>query len=225
MRYGEDLDEYILKPRTSKSPLAAQQSRGTDCCSFCGGTACNGSGEGSFPFFGFVLTGIRQADVGKRGKCYYRSVACTSFLDTPWMLPVHRRLHRQGCRQRGLRASNFGNTFKPSSHSREEAFRLCGLRLRDNKELLDSLWTLPGTRLVCHCRLSQACHANAIIAWCSSLFPSSYDREALPSPPSERAGAGLSVKAVRGASPAEKDHRRTRVLLQRELDGEEQEIR
>ena len=132
-----------------------------------------------------VLTGIIQADV------------VPSFLDAPWILPVRGYLEDvmtlmvgdvyigRRCRQRGLGASKFGNPFKPSSHS-WEAIRLYGLWPSENKELLDSLWTLSGTSLVCHCRLSQACYADAIIACYSSLSPSSYDREALPSyPPNE----------------------------------------
>ena len=131
-------------------------------------------------------------------------MAGTSFLDAPWIRPVRGYLEDvkrlmtgdvyigRGCRQRGLGASKFGNYFKLSSHSQKEAIRLYGLRLRHNKELLDGLWTLSGTRRLCHFRISQACHA--IIACYSSLFPSSYDHEALPSHP------GLSVKAARGAS-------------------------
>ena len=37
---------------------------------------------------------------------------------------------------------------------------------------------LSGTRLVCHCTPSQACHADSIMSECRLLFPTAYDPEA-----------------------------------------------
>ena len=36
---------------------------------------------------------------------------------------------------------------------------------------------LSGTRLVCHCRADQACHADSIITVYKELFPHAYDRK------------------------------------------------
>ena len=36
---------------------------------------------------------------------------------------------------------------------------------------------LSGARLICHCLLRQACHADAIISASSRGFPSAFDRD------------------------------------------------
>ena len=127
-----------------------------------------------------------------------RSVAGTTFQDTPWILPTRGYLEDvkalmvgdiyigRGCRQRGLGPSRYGNPFKLSSHSREEAIRLFALKLREDEDLLNCLWTLSGARLLCHCRPSQACHGDAIIAQFRTLYPSSFDRNSPSSAPSSQ---------------------------------------
>ena len=81
-------------------------------------------------------------------------------------------------------------TLSNSRHTREEAIRLFGSRLREDRGLFSSLWTLSGSRHVCHCRLTQACHADAIIGQFHSLFPTAYDRTT-SCPPSARVLAYL----------------------------------
>ena len=103
-----------------------------------------------------------------------------------------RRLHRQGVSSARAQAQQVLKTLSNSRHTREEAIRLFGSRLREDKGLFSSLWTLSGSRHVCHCRLTQACHADAIIGQFHSLFPTACDRDATTScPPSARVLAYL----------------------------------
>ena len=42
--------------------------------------------------------------------------------------------------------------------------------------LLNSLWTLSGTRLVCHCRATEDCHGDVLIEEFKQLYPVAHDR-------------------------------------------------
>ena len=44
--------------------------------------------------------------------------------------------------------------------------------------MLDSLWTLSGARLVCHCRITQSCHADTIIEAFRRQYPYAFDVQA-----------------------------------------------
>ena len=45
------------------------------------------------------------------------------------------------------------------------------------KKLRAKLWTLSGLRLVCHCKPTQACHADSIIEEFKRMNPSAYDSD------------------------------------------------
>ena len=39
-----------------------------------------------------------------------------------------------------------------------------------------SLWTLYGSRLVCHCKANEACHGDLLVEEFRKLHPHAYDR-------------------------------------------------
>ena len=43
-------------------------------------------------------------------------------------------------------------------------------------EVIDQLRTLSGCRLLCHCRVDQACHGDIIIRHFKSRYPMAHDR-------------------------------------------------
>ena len=42
--------------------------------------------------------------------------------------------------------------------------------------LYNSLWTLSGTRLVCHCRATEDCHGDVLVEEFKKLYPAAHDR-------------------------------------------------
>ena len=135
------------------------------------------------------------------------SVAGTSFLDTPWILPLSGYLEHvkrlmvsdvyiSGCRQRGLGASKFGQPFKLSSRSREEAIRLY-LQQRALRQSLE--WTLSArgsSATVASPRRATrtpASHVTVLSFLCLKTGNHSL-------PTLRTRGAGLSGKAARGAT-------------------------
>ena len=46
----------------------------------------------------------------------------------------------------------------------------------EDRVLYASLWTLSGTRLVCHCRSSEPCHGDVLIEEFKKSFPDAFDR-------------------------------------------------
>ena len=42
--------------------------------------------------------------------------------------------------------------------------------------LYNSLWTLSGTRLVCHCRATEDCHGDVLVEEFRKLYPAAHDR-------------------------------------------------
>ena len=82
----------------------------------------------------------------------------------------------RGSRERNLKASVFGNPFKVAVYGRARAIRRYEAMLRKDDDLLKRLPQLSGSRLVCHCRADQACHADSIIAVYKETFPLPYDR-------------------------------------------------
>ena len=82
----------------------------------------------------------------------------------------------RGSRQRRLSCSPRGNPFRLATHGREEAIRLFGEKLSEDRSMLNSQWNLSGARLVCHCRLTQSCHADSIIEAFRRQYPCAFDR-------------------------------------------------
>ncbi|CAK0886883.1 unnamed protein product, partial [Prorocentrum cordatum] len=71
----------------------------------------------------------------------------------------------RGSRRWGLAASRWGNPFTISpERSREDAVALLAGWIRAQPTLLQSLETLRGALLVCHCGPDQACHADILLA-------------------------------------------------------------
>ncbi|CAK0847024.1 unnamed protein product, partial [Prorocentrum cordatum] len=71
----------------------------------------------------------------------------------------------RGSRRWGLAASRWGNPFTISpERSREDAVALLAGWIRTQPALLQSLETLRGALLVCHCGPDQACHADILLA-------------------------------------------------------------
>ena len=111
-----------------------------------------------------------------------------SFDQTPLVVPVGghldsiKRLLRgdvyigRGSRQRSLPKSRFCNTFKVSQVGRSLAISSFREALLSDHVLLNSLWTLSGTRLVCHCRATEDCHGDVLIEEFKKLFPTAHDR-------------------------------------------------
>ena len=48
--------------------------------------------------------------------------------------------------------------------------------LLQDRVLYFSLWTLSGTRLVCHCSASEACHGDVLVEEFRKAYPGAYDR-------------------------------------------------
>ena len=111
-----------------------------------------------------------------------------SFGHTPLVVPVRghldsiKRLHKgdvyigRGSRQRSLSKSRYCNTFKVSQVGRSLAISSFREALLADSVLLNSLWTLSGTRLVCHCRATEDCHGDVLIEEFRKLYPSAHDR-------------------------------------------------
>ena len=94
----------------------------------------------------------------------------------------------RGSRQRGLGKSRWCNPFKVATHGRNRAIELFSESLASNVELPTLVWTLSGTRLVCHCTPNQDCHADSLIALFRTRFPQAYDRtDPSTGPPSSEA--------------------------------------
>ena len=83
----------------------------------------------------------------------------------------------RGSRERGLEKSLYSNDYKVAQFGRERAISCFAQKLRSDEELRSKLWTLSGLRLICHCKPSQACHADSIIDEFRRMYPSAHDRE------------------------------------------------
>ena len=82
----------------------------------------------------------------------------------------------RGSRQRTLPRSRYCNNSQVSVNGREAA--IAGFRemLLQDRVPYSSLWTLSGTRLVCHCRESEACHGDVLVEEFRKAYPRAYDR-------------------------------------------------
>ena len=93
----------------------------------------------------------------------------------------------RGSTQRRLKRSAFCNDHKVSAYGREEAIWRFEQKLKTDQELRESLWTLSGLRLVCHCTPTQECHADVIIQEFRLLYPAACDRNNVTTgPPSSQ---------------------------------------
>ena len=126
-----------------------------------------------------------------------RSVLGESFASTPLVLPVRGHLDSikrslkgdlyigRGSRQRSLGKSKCCNTCKVSQYGRSMAISRFRETLLADKELHGSLWTISGTRLVCHCRVTEGCHGDVLVEEFRKMYPDAYDRTRRYSVPPE----------------------------------------
>ena len=54
-----------------------------------------------------------------------------------------------------------------------------------DKGLHRSLWTISGTRLVCHCRVAEDCNGDVLVEEFRKMYPDAYDRTQRYSVPPE----------------------------------------
>ena len=111
-----------------------------------------------------------------------------SFDQTPLVVPVRGHLDSikrllkgdvyigRGSRQRSLLKSRYCNTFKVSQVGRSVAISSFRQALLADPAIYNSLWTLSGTRLVCHCRASEDCHGDVLVEEFRKLYPAAHDR-------------------------------------------------
>ena len=111
-----------------------------------------------------------------------------SFDQTPLVVPVRGHLDSikrllkgdvyigRGSRQRSLLKSRYCNTFKVSQVGRSVAISSFRQALLADPVLHNSLWTLSGTRLVCHCRATEDCHGDILVEEFRKLYPAAHDR-------------------------------------------------
>ena len=126
-----------------------------------------------------------------------RSVLGESFAATPLVLPVRGHLDSikrllkgdlyigRGSRQRSLGKSRYCNTYKVSQYGRSTAISKFRETLLADKGLHRSLWTISGTRLVCHCRVTEDCHGDVLVEEFRKMYPDAYDRTQRYSVPPE----------------------------------------
>ena len=111
-----------------------------------------------------------------------------SFAQTPLIVPIRGHLDSikrllkgdvyigRGSRQRSLPKSRYCNTFKVSQVGRAVAISSFRQALLADPALHNSLWTLSGTRLVCHCRATEDCHGDVLVEEFKKLYPAAHDR-------------------------------------------------
>ena len=91
----------------------------------------------------------------------------------------------RGSKQRGLGSSIWGNPFKVKEHGLQEAVRLFRVFLANDAKLKSEVPKLTGKRLLCHCKLGDACHGDVLIECFIQLHPRAYVVGVTAEPPSE----------------------------------------
>ena len=103
-----------------------------------------------------------------------------SFAQTPLIVPIRGHLDSIKRLLKGdvytLPKSRYCNTFKVSQVGRSIAISSFRQALLADPVLHDSLWTLSGTRLVCHCRATEDCHGDVLVEEFKKLYPAAHDR-------------------------------------------------
>ena len=143
------------------------------------------------------------------------------FHQTPLIVPVRGHLDSikrllkgdvyigRGSRQRSLLKSRYCNTFKVSQVGRTVAISSFRQALLADSALYNSLWTLSGTRPVCHCQATEDCHGDVLIEEFRKSYPAAHDRN-LPcgAPPGHEVRSFLArlreePESEEGSSPDE----------------------
>ena len=89
-------------------------------------------------------------------------------------------------RQRALAKSRYCNNCKVPKVGRDAAIGGFRDALLREQTLHASLWTLSGTRLVCHCRANERCHGDVLVEEFRRTYPTAYDRADGLGPPPRR---------------------------------------
>ena len=131
---------------------------------------------------------------------------------------VHPILPIRGCLEK-IRKLMKGDENVGRGQGNEDGVRAhCAINSRCLSMVVKLLPRLSGTRLVCHCLPSQACHADAVIAEYWLMLPMTYDREgSMGQAPSS---ALLNRLARLRCSPLTRAHHRMRRLHLVDLDGQ-----
>ena len=123
-----------------------------------------------------------------------RSTLAESRSDTPKVVPIRDCLEEirrmmlgdfyvgRGCRQRNL-GGELVTTLRHPVHGRERAISHFAQKPKGDAALRSRLWTLSGLRLVCHCKLSETCHADVFVRESRKLYATAFDREDSESEP------------------------------------------
>ena len=233
--YASSLLASSNLPRTSEAPLMAWPSRGdvSPVVSPLSGLGCIGqdvfSGSGQAVCGSSVSAGAVDDDIapGYGVQCSEVSLPSESSLSaipavtSPLVVPTRghldsiRRLMTgdryigRGSKQRALVKSIFHNPFKVSEYGRDLAIQLFEQHLDSSRELQRQIPSLSGTRLVCHCKPQEDCHADALIRKFKELFPDAYDRSLLDQRPPTSSELNLlarqreEVSSDEGSSPDE----------------------
>ena len=107
----------------------------------------------------------------------------------------------RGSKQRGLGSSIWGNPFKVKEHGLQEAVRLFRVHLANDAKLKSEVPKLAGKRLLCHCKLGDACHGDVLIECFIQLHPRAYVVGVTAEPPSE----AVALAAARAREECEPD--------------------
>ena len=91
----------------------------------------------------------------------------------------------RGSKQRALPKSRYCNNYKVTEYGRDAAIGAFRSKLLQDDGLYASLWTLSGTRLVCHCCANDRCHGDILLEEFRRSYPSAHDREGSHGPPPE----------------------------------------
>ena len=101
-----------------------------------------------------------------------------AFEATPMVIPIRAHL----------------DNFKVAEYGRDSA--VAGFRdtLLLDRSPYASLWTLSGTRLVCHCRANERCHGDVLVEEFRKSHPTAYDRSDCHGAPPEPGGLSFMAR-------------------------------
>ena len=91
----------------------------------------------------------------------------------------------RGARQLGLEKSKWCNPYRVRDHGRRQALILFREHLKATPDMVAFISELQGKRLLCHCKASEECHADALIEAFLAEFPGSYVIGKSEDPPSQ----------------------------------------
>ena len=118
-----------------------------------------------------------------------------------------------GSRELRLQPSEWSSPFKAAQYTRPKAIELYKALLEKDSTIAARLERLSAKVLACHCRGSEACHADAIIELFSFHFPRAYLLGSASGPPPSAAAAYAAAEAREIAGEAEEAAQETDVTI------------